>query len=216
MNQQKDHLLNSSLNAMLSEYDRSLDDENLDANELFVEFGSREYLTSLQYNFYCWLGLQLCKDLSVSQPLLTSYRFNSQTNFRSKYLSSEKRKELFNLLEEYIRLIKIKEQIVTPIKVLIGGSFTDPDIQNPNDIDICTLVPTTFKNRKSFDWIPFPGQVKRPDCIDNKFLPEDFSLNRFQAYSRIVHLGNKIAKDKNGVIIQPRQFTSRKIIQLEF
>ena len=204
-----------SFNALLSDYDQTLADEGLTTEEVYNILGNRKDLSALEFNIYCWVCIELGVRPKINFPFTEPIEDSTLEAFKKEYLFSEKRRTLFNELERYILQIKNEENIIE-IEVLVGGSFTDITVENPNDIDICILVSAENKGKKSFDFFPHPEMVLRPLCVDNKFLPKDFSLGIFKAYSRIVHLGNKILKDDKGVEVIPKQFVVRQIKSINF
>ena len=101
--------------------------------------------------------------------------------------------------------------------VLIGGSFTDLNIESPNDIDLGIIEPNNIdKQNTDFNehYLYATGLI--PDGLDVEFLPESLDISSFKVYSRLVALGNNAEiKEKEEMRVSSNSFVPRKIIKLK-
>lgn len=206
------------------------EEEMADLRRFF--FNNDEFL-SIEERVLSWLISQhsLKIDSQINLPTIKPPVKLSIDAFYEKFIISEKRDELYSKLIELISLLKT-ELYVSSVKIVIGGSFIDNLKRNPNDLDFIIIVDKNCIEKlplgENTFLIPRVKEKIYPnidvDGLDFIFLPEDYTLKSFKAYSKFVMLGN-IAKipDKNkefnhdnSLKIGDNSYITRETIILEF
>ncbi len=192
---------------------------NVDVNDEFLKIAfeyltNRGHLKEVQYRFLCWLNHSYDYPIKINKPYIVKPTYYKKAKFETAYLFSEKRKSRFKLLSDYIDKLKKSEKMES-ISILIGGSFSDETNETPKDIDIVILIPKSQGNNHlpnlETQYLLHPYLFEK---VDMKFLPENYSLNKFKAYSHIISLGNK-ARQKDeytGKELSNNELEKRKII----
>lgn len=113
------------------------------------------------------------------------------TTFQTNFVRSESRLKLFQNLIEYLNLLKISMELEY-IYVVVGGSFVNPEKENPDDIDVIITIPADHYQKFEDNERAIKKSVRIPLGIDVVFLPSDFTLSSFRAFSRIMCLCNDL------------------------
>lgn len=175
-----------------------------------------EYL-GIEYRFLCWLDQVFNYDIELIKPTLVTPVVLNHSEFESKYVFRDTRRMLYDNLFNVIQVIKLNWDI-SNFSILIGGSFSDIDVADPNDIDCVLLVHPSCNNYDTLheNFLYASKIIPKEKRIDLKVLPLNYSTNNFKAYSNIICLGNKArVKDKMGKT-KNNSFIRRDIIRLDF
>lgn len=208
-----EEMYNRKMDNLLKDYHADITDEEVQG--IYNYLNEKATFTSLQYRFLCWAGKRLNKSVKIEQPLIPEIEIFELTKFRANYVNSEQRLTLFNALDEYIAELKSRFNIEDDLKILIGGSFTERDNLVPNDIDLVVISPAHLNTDPCFNEILERVQNRIPQGIDIHFLPDDYSIESYKAYSNLTHLGNK-AQDKQKLTeLSNNSFTPRTVIQIQ-
>ncbi|WP_343570949.1 hypothetical protein [Sphingobacterium sp.] len=208
-----EEMYNRKMDNLLKDYHADITDEEV--QDIYNYLNEKATFTSLQYRFLCWAGKRLNKSVKIEQPLIPEIEIFELTKFRADYVNSEQRLTLFNALDEYLAEIKIRFNIQDDLKILIGGSFTERDNLVPNDIDLVVISPAHLNTDPRFNEILERVLNRIPQGIDIHFLPDDYSIENYKAYSNLTHLGNK-AQDKQKLTeLSNNSFTPRTVIQIQ-
>lgn len=206
-------MYNRRMDNLFKDYHADFTEEEI--QDIYNYLNEKATFTSLQYRFLCWAGKRLNKPVKVQQPLIPKIEIFELTTFRSDYVNSEQRLALFKTLEEYIAGLKSRFNIQDDLIILIGGSFTDRDNLVPNDIDLVVISPAHLNMDPRFHEILENVLERIPQGIDIHFLPDDYSMENYKAYSNLTHLGNK-AQDKQKLTeLSNNAFSARTVIQIQ-
>lgn len=172
-------------------------------------------LNGYEYRFLCWLNFNFDLDIKLNLPSIESPKLVNLFSFKESYLFSDRRHILYESLLDYIKGLKERTQL-KDVFVLIGGSFTDTNVDAPNDIDIAILTPCGFEDSDEFNENYQPTHELIPEGVDMVFLPEELKLSSFKVFSRIMCLGNKADfTDKMGKSLTNNSFVGRDILKLK-
>ncbi|SIT83592.1 DUF6932 family protein [Pontibacter indicus] len=194
-------------------YDKEIDKQFL--KNAYDYLSPKDFVEGIEYRFLCWLNHIYKYPIKLNPPFIQSPEFLQLEIFKSKYLFSDRREAIFSTLEQFILERKEKYKL-NSIIVNIGGSFTDLNKENPNDIDCAILVPTDLYN-KDYDDLEetYLYAIREiPQGLDIKFFQDDYNLNKFKAYSNIVCLGNKAQYTDGKLIPIKNKFKSIPIKQI--
>jgi len=198
-------------------YEDIIPNPDIELLKIFHKFLSeKDTLQGIEYRCLCWLNMLYDFPTKLNKPFLTKPINLDLKEFKSTFLNSEKRIQLFQLLNDFIS--EKKEQSNSNyLKVIIGGSFTDEDNNSPNDIDLGILKPNNLEEfDTNFNEIFLYQANLIPKGLDLEFLPESLDKTSFKVFSRIIALGNDAKiKDKLKIQITSNSFRQRKIIELK-
>jgi len=185
--------------------------------QVFYEYLSNKTdLLGIEYRCLCWLDMAHNYPNGLNKPFLNEPVSIEINDFIKEYLISRKRTELFNSLIDFIadRTEQLNYDYMT---VLIGGSFTDLNIESPNDIDLGIIESNNIdKQNTDFNEYYLYATGLIPDGLDVEFLPESLDISSFKVYSRLVALGNNAEiKEKEEMRVSSNSFVPRKIIKLK-
>lgn len=181
--------------------------------EAYNYLKNKDKLLGVEYRFLCWLNVNYQYPVEIELPIITLPHTIDLVAFEAEYTYNDKRKKLYKLLSKFINELKNRHNL-SVLNVLIGGSYADTRIEIPKDIDICILVPESHRDTHELHLNYQLACNNVPVGVDLRFLPEDYSIEIFKAYSRIVCLGNKAKfKDKDGPF-SFNEFTKRKILKI--
>lgn len=204
--------LNKQMNNFLNDYEYEL--ENVDYERLYHYLAEKETFTALQYRFLCWTGAKLGKPVKVNSPYISIPRNYEITEFKKEFLYAPKRTKLFDSLVAYIEKLKVQQKIQGKFDVLIGGSFTDPNYDHPDDIDAIILLSETQKSNFALHEA-FQKMIKNfTPGIDVHFLPADYDLKHYKAYSNISYLSSKPDDKQKETEIDNNTFTQRRLVRI--
>lgn len=213
LSSEMEEMFNRKMDNLFKDYHADFTEEEI--QDIYNYLNEKATFTSLQYRFLCWAGKRLNKSVKIEQPLIPEIEIFELTKFRVDYVNSVQRLALFNALEEYIADLKNRFRIQDDLKILIGGSFTDRDNLVPNDIDLVVISPAYLNKDPRFHEILEQVLDRIPQGIDIHFLPDDYSIKNYKAYSNLTHLGNK-AQDKQKLTeLSNNSFTARTVIQIQ-
>ena len=189
-----------------SNYEVDIHDEFLQVAYKYLS--EREKLNPLEYRFLCWLNYTKQYAIKIKTPCVPEIINISGPELENRYLKSTQRKDLYKLLNSFLEILHEKFSIRN-IQLIIGGSYLDTEKENPKDIDLVILLPKDSPDIHE-NYLYKCNQV--PNGIDVKFLPIDYSMHKFKAYSNLICLANKIM-DKSE-LVNNNEFELRQIIQL--
>ncbi|MDR6784082.1 hypothetical protein ABIE26_002529 [Pedobacter africanus] len=98
--------------------------------------------------------------------------------------------------------------------MLIGGSFTDPNHDNPGDIDAVILIPEPHQENPDLHEVYQKMLKKIPAGIDIHFLPEYYDLSHYKAYSNISHLASKPNDKQKETEVANNSFKLRELVKI--
>lgn len=168
----------------------------------------KKKLHQIEYRFLCWLNYSKQYEIKIKPPYIPEIINISGQELENRYLKSVQRKNLYKLLNSFLEILQEKFSI-SNIQLIIGGSYLDTEKENPKDIDLVILLPKDSPDIHE-NFLYKCGQV--PSGIDVKFLPANYSMHKFKAYSNLICLANKIM-DKSE-LVNNNEFELRQIIQL--
>lgn len=198
-------LLKREINCYFSDYEK---EENEQVLEIAFEYlSNKTEFESIEYRFLCWLSEFHSKNTSLNKPNIPNPKDIDRVDFENYFLKSQKRKSLYESLKKLIEIIKERIKMDN-LEIIIGGSFTETGIFEPNDIDVVILTPPDSIHE---NYLYAANMV--PDGVDVKILPIDYEINKFKAYSNLTHLGNK-ATNKNKERIKNNNFNKREIYKI--
>jgi len=201
-------------------------------DEIFNYLLNKEILIGVEYRIICWLISQynFKIDFKIDLPKINIPRIVKKEEFELRYLFSIKRNSLYASLIEFTNVLK-NNLYKNYIRVIVGGSFTDLQNSNPNDLDLIVLVSEEdlenkycnecfYLNPKLTDYVNLDLRHK----LDLSFLPQNYSFKSFRAYNKIVCLCNlPLYRDKdkitgNDILLKlgKNKFKFREIIEIEF
>lgn len=196
----------------------------LEQNNDFIK-DAYNYLTKkrifegLEYRFLCWLNYKFKYNIKIKTPYINKPKLLKVVDFERSYLISDKRKNLYLDLKHVLDYFRTKFNS-DKVKILVGGSYTDLEVTLPDDIDVCIIYPKSIKRpgELKVDYTIFRSKkrILNENKLDIQFLPENYNLAYFNAYSIISMLGNNaFYKDKEKIAIPNNSFTKREIIEIE-
>lgn len=204
-------------NEIQNHYQNIITNPNIELLEIFYEYLiNKNNFQGIEYRCLCWLDMIYNFPSNINKPFLNEPVSMELNEFKNKYSISKKRKELINLLIGFSS-DKIKQSNLDYLTILIGGSFTDLNIEIPNDIDLGIIKPNNLDEYNTdFNeyFLYFSNSI--PNGLDIFFLPESLDKSSFKVFSSIIALGNNAEiKEKSEVKIKSNSFKSRKIIELK-
>ena len=204
-------------NEIQNHFQNIITNPNIELLKIFYEYLiSKNDFQGIEYRCLCWLDMIYKFPNDLNKPFLNEPVSMELNEFENKYSTSKKRKELLNLLIEF-SLDKIKQSNLDYLTILIGGSFTDLNIEMPNDIDLGIIKPNNLDEYNTdFNEYFLYASNSIPKGLDIEFLPESLDKSSFKVFSRIIALGNNAEiKEKSEVKIKLNSFKSREIIELK-
>ena len=209
---------NTGLSPIEEEIDNYFDFYNHPIDEIFLKSAydfliEKQIFEGVDYRFLCWLNHFYDYPIKINKPYFVSPVEYSISGFEKDFLFNEKRKTLFKSLTGYIDFLKACEKFDI-LTVLIGGSFSDKNNEPPDDIDAVILLPIKNDFDQALEAISQSDSAYFPEKVDVKFLPVNYTLENFKAYSHITCLGNN-ARFKKKERYSNNEFEKRKIIKIE-
>ena len=161
--------------------------------EIYKHLSNNIKLRGVEYSFLCWLNYCFGWELKINVPKIPYIKELDIMAFKKEFVSNAHRLNFFNELENFVRIKKEKNNIAG--NVLIGGSFVDIENETPNDIDVIFLIPPEYIDKCEFNGSDeYATEVfnnKRSKNLDLIYLPIDYDLKKFRAYTYITAYGNK-------------------------
>jgi hypothetical protein len=183
-------------------------------NDAYKLLSSSDKLSGFDYRFLCWLNMVFGFKSDINLPYIMPPKLIDFYTFNNTYLFSTHRLALFETFSSFIQ--RLKNHTLEKIEILIGGSFTDYNFENPNDIDIAIIIPPGYEDDDLFNEAYLYTFNKIPKGIDVVFLPKELEITSFKVFSRLMCLGNKAKfTDKMNVSFENNIFTERDIIKIE-
>jgi hypothetical protein len=208
-------LIKKEIYNFLHEYDYEINLEFLDIAYEYLTLPNKKELETSEYLFLCWLNYRFGKKIHLNIPHIVDPIEISLDLFKPKFLFSEKRNYLFEVLLEFICQLRTAGNICM-FQIIIGGSFTDTDTKEPGDMDLVILLPLEQFNDINFNELNLERSKKVPLGIDFKFLPENYNLQNYRAYSNIIYLGNKAKyQAKSNCFYEQNNFEKRLVVKIK-
>ncbi len=203
-------------------------------DEIFNYLPKKEKLIGVEYRIFCWLISQYhypC-DLELDLPKIANPKAMEEEEFVSKYVNSDRRKELYSHLKD-LAICITETHGIKKFKVLIGGSYTDQETPMPNDLDAALLVPQNeigeyYCNERFYLSERLLAQIgcdlNLRGKLDFAFVSIDSTVKKFRTYNRLVLLSNlalkkdkdKLSNQDNSFVLGENKFTLRDVIELDF
>ncbi|WP_055446240.1 DUF6932 family protein [Lacinutrix mariniflava] len=209
--------LNSLENEIQNHFQNIILNPNIKLLKIFYEYlHTKNNLLGIEYRCLCWLDMIYNFPTNLNKPFLNEPVYMELGDFKNKYMITNKRTELLNILIDFIS-DKKKQSNLDYMTVLIGGSFTDLDIKLPNDIDLVIIKPNNLEQYNTdFNATYLYASNSIPKGLDIEFLPESLDKSSFKIFSRIIALGNNAEiKEKSKLHINSNSFKLRKIVELK-
>lgn len=182
-------------------------------NESYNYLINKQNYNGIEYRFICWLNYNNNKfTININKPFLITPKNISFDEFKNTHSFSNYRNKLLSTFQWFVEIIKEEYKLIS-LEVIVGGSFTDKNIDNPNDIDIILLIPDDLvMNDSNINEHYLYTNHRIPRGIDVKFLPENYSLSVFKAYSNFICLcNNSLYRDKDRIAYSNNEFSKRDL-----
>lgn len=212
MNFEEIDTLNKQMNNFFTDYDYTPEEGEIE--KLYDYLTKKETFTALQYRFLCWSGNKLGRPIKLNIPHISDPIDYELEAFKEKFLYTPKRENLYNNLAAYVEKLKNQYRMADKLEVLVGGSFTDPDHDNPSDIDAVILLAETHQKNFNLHEIIQKRLNNIPESVDIHFLPVGYDIQRYKAYSNISHLSSKPNDKQKGKEIENNSFELRELIKI--
>lgn len=111
--------------------------------------------------------------------------------FKASFANTPAKAVLLKNLIGYTDRMKVDID-VEALDVIVGGSFVESKKDNPDDIDVIITIPPVLYRGVEEREPEIKSSVRGPLGIDVVFLPEQFSLFSFRAFSRLMCLCNDL------------------------
>tara|TARA_R110001606_G_C15377883_1_gene650124 strand:+ start:2132 stop:2830 length:699 start_codon:yes stop_codon:yes gene_type:complete len=214
---QNSNNLDSLENEIQNHFQNIITNPNIELLQVFYEYlSNKNNLQGIEYRCLCWLDMIYNLPTDLNKPFLNEPVFMEISEFKKEYLISERRIELFNLLNDFVS-DKMEQSNLDNLIILIGGSFTDLNIEKPNDMDLGIIKPDNLDEHNTDFNEYFQYALKSiPKELDIEFLPKSLDKSSFKVFSRIVALGNNAEiKEKLELKVNTNSFEPRKIVKLK-